>query len=211
MQSRKEQSVERSLRTAREKAESRSERFIAVATQLLAETGNLDFTVSDLVERSGLSLRSFYQHFAGKDELMLAVFEEAVRSFVELLRTSVEAEVDPVEQLRVYVTGFYGASDDTANRQASAALSRYLLLMTSSDSADLARVLAPQIELLSEIISRGGFRADIPPSALTVLVTQTLMSAVEMNVLGTELTGQPITTDQLWAFCLSAVTHQSSM
>jgi AcrR family transcriptional regulator len=205
VQSRRERSVERSLRTAREKAESRSGRFIAAATELLYETGNLDFTVSDLVERSGLSLRSFYQHFAGKDELLLAVFEEAIRSFVEVLRASVETETDPLEQLRVYVTSFYGAGDDASNRSVSAALSRYLLLLTSSDPAELARVLSPQVELLSEIITRGGFRTDISPPALTVLVTQTLMSAVEMNVLGTELTGQPISAGDLWAFCLGAV------
>jgi AcrR family transcriptional regulator len=71
----RERAVERSLRSARERAVSRSERFITVATQFLYETGSLEFTVADLVERSGMSLRSFYQHFSGKDELLLAVFE----------------------------------------------------------------------------------------------------------------------------------------
>ena len=39
------------------------------------DTGK-DFTVQDVVERSGQSLRSFYQYFAGKHELLLALFEE---------------------------------------------------------------------------------------------------------------------------------------
>ena len=37
------------------------------------------FTVQNVVERSGLSLRSFYNHFAGKHELLLALFEESIR------------------------------------------------------------------------------------------------------------------------------------
>ena len=44
-----------------------------------------DFTVQEVVERSGQSLRSFYQYFAGKYELLLALFEESVRSTAEHL------------------------------------------------------------------------------------------------------------------------------
>jgi AcrR family transcriptional regulator len=205
----REKAVQRSLRTARERAVSRSERFIHVATELLYETGSLDFTVQDLVERSKMSLRSFYQHFASKDELLLAVFEEAIRSYVGSLRDSVTAEIDPVEKLRVYVTSFYGAGE-SSNRQASAALSRYLLMLTSADPTELARVLEPQIALLSEIVEEGvaagRFRQDLSSAVLTILITQTLMSAVEMNVLGTHLTGKPVRAEDLWAFCASAAT-----
>lgn len=187
---------------------SRSERFIAAATELLHETGSLDFTVHELVERSGLSLRSFYQHFASKDELRLAVLEEAVRGFVATLRTTVEAEADPLERLRVYVTTFYGAGQ-SSDRRASAALTRYLLALTADEPSELARVLQPQVELLAEIVdsgvASGRLRGDLPSSVLTVLVTQTLTSAVEMNVLGTQITGEPVSAEALWSFCRGAV------
>ena len=187
---------------------SRSERFIQVATQMLYESGSLDFTVQDLVERSKMSLRSFYQHFASKDDLLLAVFEEAIRSFVDGLRASIAAETDPLEKLRVYVTSFYGAGQ-SANRRASAALTRYLMMLTADDPSELARVLEPQVSLLNEIVDEGvasgAFRLDVPASALTILVTQTLMSAVETNVLGTQLTGEPVTADDFWSFCRAAV------
>ena len=204
----RDRAVERSLRRARERAVSRSERFIAVATELLYETGSLEFTVSDLVERSGMSLRSFYQHFASKDELLLAVFEEAIRAYVGALRRTVEATEDPLEKLKVYVTGFYGAGE-TGNRAASAALSRYLLGLTGSNPSDVARVLEPQVGLLREIIdagvAAGRLRRDIPAPALTLLITHTLMSAVEMNVLGSRLTGDEVGAEDLWEFCAGGV------
>lgn len=203
----REKAVERSLRTAREKAVSRSERFIQVATGLLYETGNLEFTVQELVERSKMSLRAFYQHFASKDDLLLAVLEEAIRGFVDSLRPAIEAEEDPLERLHVYVTSFYGAGQ--ASRQASAALSRYLLMLTSDQPAELARVLQPQVTLLSSIVdagvASGRFRADMSRSSLTILVTQTLTSAVQMNVLGSQLTGEPVSAEDLWRFCRDAV------
>ena len=72
----RDRALERSLRAARAKAISRSDRFIQTAMELLEETGRSDFTVQELVDRSRTSLRSFYQYFAGKDELMVAILEE---------------------------------------------------------------------------------------------------------------------------------------
>ena len=53
----RERAVERSLRTARAKAVSRSDRFIQAAIEILTETGRTDFTVQELIERSKTSLR----------------------------------------------------------------------------------------------------------------------------------------------------------
>jgi AcrR family transcriptional regulator len=200
----RERAVARSLRSARERAVSRSERFIQAATELLFETGSLDFTVQDLMERAQMSLRSFYQHFGSKDELLLAVFEEAVGSFVDDLRRTIDAAEDPLEKLRLYVTGFYAAAD-SANPAASAALSRDLLMLTQDDPAQLARILGPQISLLSEIVdagvAAGRLRTDVPAPALTLLITHTLMSAIEMKALGAHLVRDGLTPEDLWAFC----------
>src|ERR1043165_576634 len=55
--------------------ESRPKRFMKSALAILGETGRTDFTVLEVVERSKTSLRSFYQHFSTKDELLLALIE----------------------------------------------------------------------------------------------------------------------------------------
>src|SRR5262245_4413583 len=55
--------------------ESRPKRFMRSALAILGETGRADFTVLEVVERSKTSLRSFYQHFSTKDELLLALID----------------------------------------------------------------------------------------------------------------------------------------
>ena len=55
--------------------ESRPKRFMKSALAILGETGRTDFTVLEVVERSKTSLRSFYQHFSTKDELLLALID----------------------------------------------------------------------------------------------------------------------------------------
>jgi AcrR family transcriptional regulator len=67
----REQAVARSLDSARIRAESRVQRFLDAAIELLNSGSGKDFTVQEVVERSGQSLRSFYQYFGGKHELLL--------------------------------------------------------------------------------------------------------------------------------------------
>jgi Bacterial regulatory proteins, tetR family len=54
------------------RAEQRVQRFLDAAQAIVTEKGNTDFTVQEVVDRSRQSLRSFYQHFDGKHELMRA-------------------------------------------------------------------------------------------------------------------------------------------
>ena len=38
-----------------------------------------------LADRANLSLRTFYQHFAGKDELLLALYEDVTAQYTEAI------------------------------------------------------------------------------------------------------------------------------
>src|SRR5579872_2116714 len=117
----RERALERSLRSARDRALSRSDRFMAAATELVMETNRTDFTVQQIVERSKMSLRSFYQHFASKDELLLALFEEAIRQATARLRLQVDECDDPVERLRAYVIGLHQMKDEDPTNQTNRA------------------------------------------------------------------------------------------
>src|SRR3974390_2837866 len=93
----KQRAVERSTRAAKLRAEQRVQRFLDAAQSIITEKGSTEFTVSDVVVRSGQSLRSFYQHFDGKHELLLALFEESVVSTVVYLSERIGDEQDPRE------------------------------------------------------------------------------------------------------------------
>src|ERR1700689_5005586 len=75
----KQRAVERSTRAAKLRAEQRVQRFLDAAQSIITDRGTTDFTVQEGVDVSRQSLRSFYQHFDGKHELLLALFEDALR------------------------------------------------------------------------------------------------------------------------------------
>src|SRR3954468_7708254 len=103
----RELAVARSLDPARGGAEKRVQRFLDAALELMNSSSGKDFTVQEVVERSGQSLRSFYQYFAGKYELLLALFEESVRSTAEHLGDAIADERDPLERLRIFTIEYY--------------------------------------------------------------------------------------------------------
>jgi AcrR family transcriptional regulator len=99
--------VSRSLDVARSRAEKRVQRFLDAALELMGSSETQDFTVQQVVDRSGQSLRSFYQYFAGKHELMLALFEESVTTTAAELREVLEGVEDPLERIRTFVIEYY--------------------------------------------------------------------------------------------------------
>src|SRR5947209_8571622 len=208
----RERAVERSLRNARAKALSRSDRFIQVAMELLSETGRTDFTVQELVERSRTSLRSFYQHFASKDELLLALFEEVIRDSADQWREQISDIKDPVAALESLVLTIYAQSIDRTMGGVSRALTSYHLQLAESRPSDYARVLAPMKDLLLELVEAGvesgRFRDDVDAETLARILMHTLVAAAHLHALGTSLTGDPLDAERLWAFCLGGLTMQ---
>jgi AcrR family transcriptional regulator len=203
-----QRAVERSLSNARARAVSRSGQILDAARTLMLETGGIDFTVQDIVDRSGLSLRSFYKHFGGKDELLLALFEELLQDFASELRLEVGAFDDPVDQLRAYVRGFAGRAEHSGEH-GGRALGTYHVRMMAIRKDEFAGALRPQIEVLREIVAAGveagAFRRDLDVDAITGLLTITLMSAAQMAVLDVHLTGASLTWEHLWSWCSAAV------
>jgi AcrR family transcriptional regulator len=205
----RDRAVERSLRTARAKAASRSDRFIQTAEELLSETGRTDFTVQERVERSKTSLRSFYQHFGSKDELLLALFEEVIRVQAADWREEL-ADLDHVAGLHRLVVRLYEQSTDNTMGGMSRALTAYHLQLAESRPSDYARVLGPLKDLIVDLVGAGvrdgKFRSDLGVETLAIILMQTLVAATHMHALGAHLSGAPLDAERLWAFCLGGLT-----
>src|SRR4051812_2443696 len=204
----RERAVERSLRGARAKAMSRSDRFIEIAMELLNETGRTDFTVQELVERSKTSLRSFYQHFGSKDELLLALFEEVIRVQAAEWRDEL-ADLDHEAALHRLVVRLYEQSTDNTMGGMSRALTAYHLQLAESRPSDYARVLGPLKDLIVDLVEAGvqdgQFRSDLGVETLGIILMQTLVAATHMHALGAHLSGEPLDAERLWAFCLGGL------
>jgi len=73
--------------------------LVRAAATLLERSNGDDITVQDVAEEAGQSLRTLYQYFSSKDDLLLAVFEEAMLTYAQLVRRAVDGFDDPLDRL----------------------------------------------------------------------------------------------------------------
>ena len=181
----REQAVARSLDPARVRAEKRVQRFLDAALELVnnSPTGK-DFTVQEVVERSGQSLRSFYQYFGGKHELLVALFEERVRSTAEQLRERIEREDDALQRLHLVVVEYYrlcrpGGKGQAVKDRPTAAMAEFAQQLLTANPTEGARAFEPLVSLFEEVLGEataaGVVRADLRRRRVAGVVLEAIM------------------------------------
>ncbi|WP_040801483.1 TetR/AcrR family transcriptional regulator [Nocardia higoensis] len=203
----KERAVERSLRTAKLRAEQRVQRFLDAAQAIITEKGSTDFTVQEVVDRSRQSLRSFYLQFDGKHELLLALFEDALGRTADQLRAAADGETEPLDKLRVTVELLFELCrpDPGAHRPLFTDFAPQLLVSHPSQvKVAHAPMLALFTELMEEAAEAGALRAGIDPRRVAAMVIQTVMFTAQ-SATG-EQDQRPITAAEIWDFCAHGFT-----
>lgn len=202
------QSMERSLKSARARAHARSDRFVSAAIKLLQEKGSVDFTVQDVVERSRMSIRTFYKYFASKDDLLVAVYETVVaRDTVPRLKERIAKFKDPQLRFRAYVETLVELAG-TKEVRAARTLTNYGNRLAETRPEDLARAVKPQFDLLVELIGdlarTRPLRRDLTVESAARLTNYTVLTAVHDRVRGVEGAVE-IPARAIYHFCLSGM------
>ena len=184
--SRRDLAVARSLDSARARAENRLQRFLDAALELMNEgEPQRDFTVQEVVERSGQSLRLFYQYFSGKHELLLALFEETVRSSTEFLRGKVAAEEDALGRLHRFVVEYYRlcrpapGGDPVEWSPTAPVLVDFAQQLLTRHPAEAAQAFVPLVTLFNEVLDEateaGALRTGLRRTTIDGMVLEAIM------------------------------------
>jgi AcrR family transcriptional regulator len=185
--------------------EPRDKRFMRSALAILGETGRTDFTVLEVVERSKTSLRSFYQHFSTKDELLLALIDRIMSESTLRWREETDG-LDAVAALSHLIDKVSTPASSTTQDSINRGLTFYNDHLAESLPREYARVLSPMHGLIKDIIKRGiaegVFDPDLDVAPTATLIMQSSMGATRLRVLGAELNGVPLEQRHIKDFCL---------
>ena len=208
----RERAISRSVDAVRLRAEERVQRFLDAGFALIDEKGSTDFTVQELLERSKQSLRTFYEYFGSKDELVLALFEETVREATTDIEATVAATADPLERLRAFVVTLHEWCDPAEAPRKRGSHTRRpiseLSMQLAAGHADRFRAaLGPTTHLLRDLIDDAAAAGvvDVDDSRVaTALVQQTVM----YSWFGNRLLANPdrrVDAEATWTFCRRAL------
>jgi AcrR family transcriptional regulator len=192
--SRRDQAVARSLDSARLRAESRVQRFLDAAFELLTSRPGRDFTVQEVVERSGQSLHSFYQYFGGKHELLLALIEESVRKTTDHLGVVIAEEDEPIERLHAFVLEYYRMcrpteqTDRDAKHNGPLGMAEFAQQLLTEHPKEAARVFAPLVSLFEDVLQEaadaGVVRAGLRHGPIVGIVLEMIMFNTFSSTIG---------------------------
>jgi len=208
--------VSRTAGPARKNAEARVQAFIEAGLALLADP-DTELTVQNVVDRSGLSLRSFYQHFAGKYELLLAVFEEAIRITASHLQDEVDAAESPIGRLQTFITEYYRMCRAQQLRNSDLRLpgrsmGTFTHQLLFDHPQEAAHAFVPLVSLLRGLLDDaagdGAIRAGFDNEQLAGFILQSIM----FNAFATTITGAPTDNDPgrgdlFWNVLLNGLTN----
>jgi len=206
----RDRALARSLETQRARLLDRLERFVAAARDLANEHGSAAFTVAQVTQQAGLSLKSFYRCFGSKDDLVVTLLEEDSKLGAGILAEQLDAHTDPVERLRAYLVGLFELLTHPGAIGYARVLVQEHRRLREERPAEMRVALAPMVDLLATEIARAA-QARVSTSTEPARDAETLFVLVLEGVHDVALgTAEPLEqAEYLWRFCAGGLGLQS--
>jgi AcrR family transcriptional regulator len=205
--------VGRSLDAAKQRSIARSARFVRAAATVLERTNGESLTVQEVADEAGQSLRTLYQYFASKDDLLLAVFEEAMHTYARIIRAAIAHLDDPVERLAGGIIASARMPALHARAGVDRGLSRLRLQLAQAEPELVARAQEPVTTVFRELVEAAMLAADstaMEVESATYFVSTLRTSFILSATLGNEYAVEMPNVIDLSCFCLGGLAVERS-
>lgn len=156
-------------------------RLLDAMAQAVARKGYADTTIADLAAGARVSRRTFYEHFATKEDCLIALYEAASRQALSVLREAIDPGHDPLTQaeraLRAYLS--------TLSSNPSLLKTLFIAILTLGNTGLQARrrVNQQMAELILDLLNQPQRKALPPALALAIVggVNELILQAIEQD------------------------------
>ena len=183
-----------------------TEALLAAAHRLVLERGE-NFTTQDLIKEADVALQTFYRHFGGKDQILLAVLGDLIAGHCSSLGGRAAALDDPVEQLHFVITGTLSTLGAPGAAGARFMTSSHWRLHQEFPD-ELAAATKPFADLVQSILEAGrhaGRLTPHDPERDAWMINKLVMSVFHHYAFVADDPTAATVADDVWRFCLAAV------
>lgn len=185
--------------------------MVDAARRLIAEKGS-GFTTQELARESGVALQTFYRHFGGKDQLLLAVLEDLHAEMAVQYEESARDLPDPLARMRYYVRAVLDSLD-----QPGPALTRAQFItgehwrLYQQFPEEVAAATQPIVDLFAREIRAAQEQGLIAPSnaaSSAELVVMLLRTLYHQYAFAKRNESVDAIAEHAWEFCLAGISGQ---
>jgi AcrR family transcriptional regulator len=205
-----ERAADRSPAVARSRSRSMQQmKIIVAAARRLIQHKGTSFTTQELVREAGVALQTFYRHFPGKDQLLLAVIEDMITEEAARYEEAARDMPDPVARLRHHIMAALsslgaGGNEATGPRFITAEHWRLHQLFPQ----EMAHATQPFADLVARELraaEEAGLLAPTDVERDAALVAKLVMSVYHHYAFAT-IEGPPEAIgEHVWTFCLGGL------
>ena len=171
------------------------------------------FTTQELVKEAGVSMKTFYLHFAGKDQLLVALIEDMTTEEVARYEEAARDLPDPFARLRHHIMAVLSLVevDEGARAGARFVTSEHWRLHQLFPE-EMTRASKPYVDLLARELRAAQEAGLLPPTDIeraAVMVTRLVMSVFHHQAFSVTGTSAEEMGEYLWEFCLGGLRRGS--
>nr|WP_307875171.1 TetR/AcrR family transcriptional regulator [Frankia nepalensis] len=197
--------------------------IVEAARRLVDEKGD-QFTTQELAREAGVALQTFYRHFPGKDQLLVAVIEDLIAEYAERYATAARELPDPVARLHYYLTAVLRGlevargdgsgrggrgEDDEPGRSPRGSSPRFITAqhwrLHQRFPEDMTRATQPMTDLIARELREAqaaGLLTPTDPDRDAALVNKLLMTVYHHYAFAPADEPVEAIAEHVWAFCL---------
>ncbi|WP_308222398.1 helix-turn-helix domain-containing protein [Frankia sp. AgB32] len=202
-----ERAVDRSptVQRSRTRSMQQATNLVEAAERLIATKG-ARFTTQELVKEAGVAMQTFYRHFAGKDQLLLAVVEDLITREVAGFQEAASGIADPLSRLRSYIVA---ALTTLGTQSSESAGSQFITTehwrLHQQYPEEMAHATRPFADLVAGELDAARQAGLLDPSDVeqdAELVARLVMSVYHHYAFATAAEPMEVIGERLWRFCL---------
>jgi AcrR family transcriptional regulator len=129
------------------------QRILDESTRLFYERGYHGTTMRDIASAVGIKAGSLYNHYGGKEEILLQICMQTSRRLYDGAVATLEGVADVEEQLRKYI--LWHVTFHAEHREASRVTDTQLHYLSSGNRTSVVMVRDTHEQLLRDILRRG--------------------------------------------------------
>ena len=174
--------------------------------RLIVEKGS-NFTTQELIKEAGVALQTFYNHFAGKDQLLLAVLEDMVAEAAAAFQERARGLPDPIARLHFYITvplSMLRAEDGQPGAQFTTAEHWRLYQIFPDEVAQADQPFADLLERELREAADAGLLHSADPARDALFAMHLVVSVYHHYAFATAHESLEDIAERLWMFCLAA-------
>jgi TetR/AcrR family transcriptional regulator len=186
--------------------------IVDAARRLIVQKGG-SFTTQELVKEAGVALQTFYRHFGGKDQLLVAVLEDMIGEAAVQYEERARHLSDPVARLRSYVKDTLANLGGPQGGPPSGFVVSEHWRLHQIFPDDVAHAMKPWFNLVLREIRAAEAAGVLHPRDAEQdawLVTRLVTAVYHHHAFATSDQSAEEIGEQTWAFCLAALRGSGS-